>query len=77
MNQVIQIIELESLELVRWFYFREIMIGTTRSGISDQLIDTNVYTPCAVAAGMLMHIYKWKLHNLKIEIFSLSVRFSF
>ena len=34
-----------------------------------------MYNPYASAAGMLLHVYKWKLHNGKIEIISFVVRF--
>jgi hypothetical protein len=34
--------------------YKKNMIGTTSSGVSDQLRD--IYTPCASAVGMLLHI---------------------
>ena len=46
----------------------EIVIGTTSSGISDQLRD--VYSICRCCWNVAT--YKWKVHNGKIEIISFS-----
>jgi len=42
------------------------MIGTTRSGISEQLRELYWMYSCC----MNVAIYKWKVHNEKIEIIS-------
>jgi hypothetical protein len=36
---------------------------------------TEIYTPHACAAAMLIHIYKWKVHNGKIEIIFFVIKF--
>jgi hypothetical protein len=46
------------------------MIGTTSSGISDQLRHILLYTPYAGAAGILLHINgKFAMGKLKSSFF--------
>jgi hypothetical protein len=47
------------------------MIGTTSSGISDQLRD--IYSICRCCWDVAT--YKWRVHNGKIEIISFVVKF--
>ena len=48
---------------------KEIMIGTTSSGISDQLRE--IYSICRCSWNVAT--YEWKAHNWKIEIISSQV----
>jgi hypothetical protein len=50
---------------------KEIMIATISSGISNQLRD--IYSICRCCWNVA--IYKWKVHNGKIEIISFGVKF--
>jgi hypothetical protein len=52
-------------------YKREILIGTTSSGISYHLKD--IYSICRCCWNVAT--YKWKVHNGKIEIIPFVVKF--
>jgi hypothetical protein len=50
---------------------KDILIGTTSSGISFHLRDINSICRCCWNVAT----YKWKVHNGKIEIISFVVKF--
>jgi hypothetical protein len=59
------------LDLHLEFSIKEILIGTTSSGISYQLRE--IYSICRCCWNVAT--YEWKVHNGKIEIISFVVKF--
>jgi hypothetical protein len=63
-------VALSTINQIKSNVLKEILIGTTGSGISSQLRD--IYSICRCRCNVAAN--KWKVHNWKIEIMSFVIR---